>query len=478
MKKIAHIRTAFFAVLFLGLFALGARNIVDPDLWWHLKTGQLIVAQRSIPRADPFSYTAAGKPWIAHEWLTDVLLFELQQSSGSGGLIVAFALVVCAAFFLLYLRCGANPYLAGVATLLAAFATRPTWGVRPQVLSLLFTSLWLLILECSENRPRLLWWTLPLMLLWVNLHAGFALGLVVYALFLTGEWIEGKFGKGNSHRSFGFATAILALDFALVPLNPNGLELFWYPVQTLRSPAMQKYIAEWASPNFHRGEYWPFLFIILCTLAALGWSGFRVRFRDLLLLVISLFAALRSTRLMPLFVLIAVPLLSKQLCAALQARPQGKTARRNLPVAIRALLNGAIALCMALFVLIHTMQVIERQPETEKQTFPQGAVSYLQSHRPAGPVFNHYDWGGYLVWKLYPSVQVFIDGRADVYGEQFFEEYASAYQFRDDWQRTLDRWSIGMVLAPADSPLASGLRQTSGWTVSYEDFQAVIFTRP
>jgi hypothetical protein len=477
MNKYSHTRTAFFAVLFLGIFALAARNVTDPDLWWHLKTGQLIIAQKSIPHNDPFSYTRAGKPWIAHEWLTDVLLYELQHIAGWGGLIVAFALVIGGAFFAFYARCGSNPYIAGVATLLAAFATRAIWGVRPQILSLLLISLWLLILERSEDRPRILWWTLPLMLLWVNLHAGFALGLVVYALFLAGEWIEGKIGNDVQHRSIGFAASILALDFAIVPLNPNGMKLFWYPIQTLRSAAMQKYIAEWASPNFHRAEYWPFLLIVLGTLAALSWSHFSVRFRDLLLLVASLFAALRSIRLIPLFVLIAVPLLSRQFCASLQEGSGMKRPRKDLPLTMRKVLNGTIVLCMGVFVFLHTAAVIRRQPEIEKQMFPEAAVAYLQSHPQAGFIFNHYDWGGYLIWRLYPSLRVFIDGRADVYGEQLFREFADAYQFRHDWQSDLKRWSISTVLVTPGSALATGLRQTPGWTVSYEDPQAVIFTR-
>jgi hypothetical protein len=470
-------RTTFLAVLFLGLFALAARNVTDPDIWWHLKTGQLIVDSKSIPHTDPFSYTRAGEPWIAHEWLTDVLLYELLRAAGWAGLITAFAAVLCAAFFLLYLRCGANLCVAGVATLVAAFATRPVWGVRPQTLSLLLISLWLLILERSECTPKILWWTLPLTLLWVNLHAGFALGLVVYALFLAGEWLEGKIGTSRNPQSIRLAVFIFVLDLAIVPLNPNGMKLFWYPIQTLRSAAMQNYIAEWASPNFHRAEYLPFLLIVLGLLAASSWSGIRIRPRDLLLLIVSLFAALGSIRLIPLFVLVAVPLLAKQMAASLQMPPAIQSRRRNLPVAVRGVLNSVIILSMATFVILHTVQIIQRQPEAEKQLFPEAAVAFLQSHPPGGPIFNHYDWGGYLTWKLYPSVRVFIDGRADVYGEQFLHQFADTYQFKGDWQQTLQLWNINTVLVPANSALATGLRRAPGWTVSYEDVQAVILNR-
>ena len=189
----------FVAALFLGLFALAARNVTDPDVWWHLKTGQYIADHKSLPHTDPFSYTRAGQPWVAHEWLSELLMYNLLRTTRWGGLIVIFAAVLTAAFWFLYLRCGPASYVAGVATLCAAWATAPVWGIRPQVLSLLLTSLWLLILERSERNLKLLWWTLPLTLLWVNLHAGFALGLALSALFLAGEWIERA--PGHSRQS-------------------------------------------------------------------------------------------------------------------------------------------------------------------------------------------------------------------------------------------------------------------------------------
>ncbi len=301
-------------MLFLGLFAMAARNVTDADLWWHLKAGQYIAQHGAVPHTDPFSYTRAGAPWVAHEWLSEVFLYELQRAAGWGGLIVVFAAILCGAFFLLYLRCGPDFFTAGVVTLYAAWATVPVWGVRPQVISLLLTSLWLLILERAERKPQILWWTLPLTLLWVNLHAGFALGLVLSALFLAGEWIELRLANSTVKAAhLRTAAFILLLNCLIVPLNPNGLRLFTYPIETLRSQAMQNYIAEWASPNFHHAEYWPFLLMVLATFVALSWSRLPVRTRDLLLLVVSLYAGLCSIRMMPLFVLIAAPLISQRI---------------------------------------------------------------------------------------------------------------------------------------------------------------------
>ncbi len=471
VKKLLRTRNVFLTALFIGLFAMAARNVTDPDIWWHLKTGQYIAEQRSVPHTDPFSYTRAGQSWVAHEWLSDLLLYELERTAGWGGLILIFAGVLTAAFFLLYLRCGPATYVAGVATLVAAWTTVPVWGVRPQVLSLLLTSLWLLILDRSERNPKLLWWTLPLTLLWVNLHAGFAVGLALSALYLVGEWIERALGRSQQRPSgLRIPALIFLLDVLIVPLNPNGLRMFFYPIETLRSPAMQKYIAEWASPNFHHPEYWPFLLVVLATFAALSWSRLEVRPRDLLLLLASLYAALVSIRLIPLFVLIAVPAVATRLGS------WPRSDERHAQSVTRILLNGLILLAMAAFAGVHVAQIIQHQPQVEIERFPARAVAFLQTHPPSGRIFNHYDWGGYLIWKLYPSTPVFIDGRADLYGQQLFDQFAETYQLKGDWQQTLEQWSIDTVIVPPDSPLATGLRSSPGWTVSYEDPQAVVLT--
>ncbi len=469
MTRFNRAVSVFQAILFIGIFTMAARNVDDPDLWWHLKTGEYIAAHKSVPHTDPFSYTRSGQPWVAQEWLTELGLYDLQRAAGFAGLILASAAILTTAFLLLYLRCNAAPYVAGTVTLWGALATRPVWGVRPQVLSLLLTSLWLLILERAEKNPTLLWWTVPLMLLWVNLHAGFAVGLVVFAIFLLGSLLERALGRQESNRFCWQSALVFAIDVLLVPLNPNGLHMYSYPIETLRSVAMQNYIAEWASPNFHHSEYWPFLLLVLATIIALACCTRCLRLRDLLLLLVTLFASLVSIRMIPLFVLIAVPIVAQRLGPWPRPSP-----RSNVP--IRPLANATIILAVVVVAAYHAGHIIETQYSVETQKFPSGAVAFLQTNPLDGPIFNHYDWGGYLIWKLYPTVRVFIDGRADLHGEELFKDFADAYQLRDAWSNILDRRNIRTVLVPPTSALATGLRANSGWKVSYEDAQATIFT--
>jgi hypothetical protein len=463
-------KRTFVVVLFLGLFTLASRNVDDPDVWWHLKTGEYIAAHESVPRTDPFSYTCFGQPWVAHEWLTELGLYELYRTTGFAGLILAFAAIITCAFAWLYLRCAATPYVAGGLTLWAALATRPVWGVRPQVISLFLLSLWLLILERAEKNPKLLWWTVPLTLLWVNLHAGFALGLAVYAVFLLGGVIERVLRSHSPSSSGWLAIVTFGIDLLVVLLNPNGVRLYSYPFETLRSAAMQNYIAEWASPNFHRAEYLPFLLLVLAIFIALAYGRASLRVRDLLLLLVSFFASLESIRMIPFFVLIGAPVLSRRL--GNWPRIDHRQARTHL----QPVLNSAIILAMISFAATHIAQVVDRQPSIEAQKFPARAVAFLNAHTTRGRIFNHYDWGGYLIWKLRPSTPVFIDGRADLYGEQLFHDFADTYQLKDGWQQILQQWHIETVLVPSDSVLATGLRANHAWNITYHDSQATIFT--
>src|SRR5580700_10725641 len=300
---------------------MAARSVTDPDVGWHLRSGQLIVQTHRVFHADPYSFTRFGQTWVDHEWLSQILVFGVYRLAGWGGLIVGFGAVIAAAFFVVFWRCPGRPYVAGVITLLGAFASAPSWGVRPQMLTLLLASVLLLILERSYQRPKLLWWTPVMMLLWVNLHARYAVGLALMTLFLVGDALDVAFGfKLGTPVRARFRNLILAVMVcaAVVPLNPYGAALYAYPLETLRSRAMQSYIGEWLSPNFHQHRYLPALAMVLATIALPALSPRRLRPREVLLLSVTTYAALHSVRHIPIYALVAIPILSAMVLAWLQ----------------------------------------------------------------------------------------------------------------------------------------------------------------
>jgi hypothetical protein len=471
VKEFLQLRRLFAIVLFLGLFAMAARNVLDPDVWWHLKTGEWMVQHHVVPHADPFSYTRAGQPWVAHEWLSELVIYRLFRGTGYAGLILFFAALISAAFIPLYLRCRATSAASAAMTAWGALATSVVWGVRPQIFSLLLLSVWLLLLERSEKNPKLLWWTLPLTVLWVNLHGAFILGPAFLGLFIVGEFMETLFSSPALTARLRWLTLALLADLLLVPLNPNGASIFWYPVETLRSSPIQ-HISEWASPNFHSIDYRVLFFLLLATFAALAFSQRRVRPRDLLLLLVGMAASLSSVRMIPLFVLVAVPLIAR---AVPDWFAPGKTSARLAPT-WSVVVNAGILLLMIGFAAVHTARMIQRQPQAEAAVFPTRAVAYLDDHPPPGPIFNHYAWGGYLIFKLYPRTPVFVDGRADIYGEGLMQ-FVNSYYLQGNWKGMLSQWKVTTVIVPPECPLASALREMPEWSVSYQDSVAAIFSK-
>jgi len=524
-------RRLFTAILFVALFVMTTREIADPDFWWHLRTGQYIVETRSIPHADIFSHTNAGRPWVTHEWLSEVFIYALFALGSFPALILVFAAIITAAFAFAYARSPGQPYAAAFALLLAALATAPTWGVRPQMLSLLLMSVFLYLLErsrgtcsCHAERSeasrdthnetpfgvaqgrlrsaqsdRWLWLLIPLMILWVNLHSGYALGLALIVVYLVGESVE-QFLTQHAIRNTQYATRFtshsplvtLAFVFVacllVVPLNPNGATMYIYPFETLASRAMQAYIQEWFSPDFHQIQFQPFAWLLLATLAAMGLSGRRVSLTQTLLLAGFGYAALRSARNIPIFALVAAPILAEHLWSIVVERgwvstnltntcPGGRCQGKRM-VRGMVIVNWLVLLLIVAAAVARVGMVVANQPNVERAKFPAAAVDFLEKQKLPGALYNAYGWGGYLIWRLYPETRVFIDGRADVYGDAFIEEvFLKAYRGGADWREPLERYQVRVVLIEPDAPLAERLAREAGWRRIYEDKQAVVFGR-
>ena len=498
-------------VLLSAVFALTVAPATDPDFWWHLRTGQFIAETRTVPHVDIFSHTAAGREWVAHEWLTEVLMFAVFKGAGWAGLIASFSLVMTAALWLAYWRARErtpHPTPAGAAVLLATFACAPILGVRPQMISFLLTSVFVLLLGryARERRARSLWPLPALMLVWANMHGAFALGLALVGVTGVGVALDDLFAPADEERARSEAAragesraraarrrlrgvwagvrplcVALAACAAAVALNPNGARLFTYPLETIASGAMQRNIQEWLSPDFHRAEALPFALLLLATFAALALSPRRPRPSELLLLAVSAYAALRSWRNIPFFALVAAPALAEHAWLLINERlrsrrPATENEGAAKPTALQLILNAALFVVVPAALCVLTVsRAAGRQESVEAEKYPAAAVEFLRGHGEAGPVFNAYGWGGYLVWKLYPERTVYIDGRADVYGDALVEDYLRAEAGEPGWRELLERDRIRSVMIAPDAALASLLREDGGWARVYEDRQAVIF---
>jgi hypothetical protein len=478
------IRNLFLIILFCGIFYLSLKPIVDPDFWWHLRTGQLIEQTRSIPKADPFSFTANSKQWTAHEWLSDLLIYGLYTVGGYGLLIMFYSTVITSSFIFPYLLCPqrSKPYIAGFAVLLGAITSAPIWGVRPQMFNMLFVSILFFLLDRyrqNGNIKALI--PIPLvMILWVNLHAGFILGIGIELIFILGYLLEVAFKTyykkekidRPSQKPLLFLIGVLIISIIAALFNPSGLKIMIYPFQTLTDSSMQKFISEWFSPDFHQLIWQPFALLILALIGA-GMVGKRpISITRILLALVFGYGALRSIRNIPLFAIAAIPVLAEQFNALFEFKQEAPKPSRFFRFLAPVLLAGVV-----LVLTIGSTQMIKNQQESESKTFPLDAVNWIVENKPAGHIFNTYNWGGYLVWKLYPEYLVYIDGRADLYGKDFLSEYTEIYFSKPGWEEKLEQEKIGFVLVEKDSLLANALRQNSSWELTYEDKISVIFLR-
>jgi hypothetical protein len=478
------LRQVFLILLFLGLFLMTLRPISDPDFWWHLRTGQLIAQDHMIPHQDPFSFTKLGEPWVAHEWLSELILYALFKLGGYGLLIFAFSLIITGAFILTYLRCPqeSKPYIAGFTLLLGALATAPAWGVRPQMLSLLLTSIFLFLLDGYHKTSRINWLVpIPIItLLWVNLHAGYFLGLAIIGIYITGDLIKFLIAKGYKTKIFKnpdlrrvlILCVVFLISILSTILNPNGIRILLYPFQTLTSQAMQQFIYEWFSPDFHLLEWQPLVWFLLAFIGA-GMLGKKPLAPTRIILTLFFgYAALHSMRHVPLFIIVTIPILAEMIDNLVKVRP-----KQTSSVGFLKWLLPLIPLCALLLTEFRFVQVVRGQAVSETETFPKKALDWISTNRPEGALFNSYNWGGYIIWRQYPDYPVFIDGRADVYGDEFIYVYQVIYRGETGWEKSLDDYAINLVLVEPGSGLAAGLRQSASWKIIFEDHISTLFSR-
>jgi hypothetical protein len=271
-------------------------------------------------------------------------------------------------------------------------------------------------------------------------------------------------------------------------LNPYGARLLVYPFQTASIPALGEFIQEWASPNFHLAATQPFACLLLATFAAVGLSERRIDLTDLVLFAGFAYLALFAARNIALFALIAPPILTRH-AAPLFARvaeqrpslaPILDPRSPSSPLTPRlGRLNLSLLAVIVVFVMARGMIALRVTADelALRNGLPARAVAAVETTLPSGRIFNPYDWGGYLIWKLYPRRHVYIDGRTDLYGDAFVHEYFRLISGQGAWRLRFAEMGIRTVIINSAAPLATSLRNEPGWTQLYRDSIASVFVR-
>ncbi len=486
-------------ITFLAVFAMAARISVDSDTWWHLRAGQWIVETRSVPQVDPFSHTRAGESWQYPGWLVEVPMYVIYWAFGPGGLNIWTAGMVTLAFWFVWKTLSGGAYLRAFVVILAAAASGVYWAARPYLVTFLFAAMYLWVLETrrqeTEDGRRLLSriWLLPLlMLLWANSHGGFAVGFIIWGVYLTGrlkvEILRFLESRTRNLAAFNFQPdtwALIVTGLAMliaVCINPSGPVMLLYPFKTVGIEVLQDFIQEWQSPDFHQRQAQPFVWLLLATLGAVGVSKQRISLEDFLLVGGFSYLSFMAGRNIALFALAAPMVLTRHAAPFLEELAE----RWGIPVSTAPLappprgltrLNWILLGALILAVGVKTSLVYPQAVNDEhfRDTLPVAAVEFLRAEQSAGNLLNSYNWGGYLLWAA-PEYPVFVDGRTDLYGDEVIGEWIQVVQAAPGWENVLAKWDVGVILLEPFRPVVAKL-EAAGWQLLYQDEMAVVYGR-
>jgi hypothetical protein len=450
-----------------------ANRFDDPDLWWHLKLGETMWTSHQIPSVDQFSFTANGSSWLAHEWLSQLLIYGVYQAGGFVGLHIAFSLLATLIVSLTYLLSSLwsgnwkASLLGGIGSLL--FLT-VSLSIRPLLIGHLFLVVELLLLYVGLVRGKQAWLFAlpPLFVIWANAHGSFLFGLVFLAATMAGQCLRIEGWRPRLHGDLKRVGLIATLCLLAPLINPVGPALAVYPIDVLLfQPDNTGSVVEWAPLNLleSRGLWLVGVLGFVFTMAI----ALRKRLlpAEWIALLFSAMMALQHVRMLPIFGFIACPIVCR-IVAPYWDRYDPQRDRKGINA---AMICVAAFLC---FLVLPTQQQLEAQVSSHE---PAAAVAWMQQNSLPGPVLNEYVFGGFLMWAN-PKEPVFIDGRTDIYAwNGVLRDYGRWALLQDDPKLLLDRYKIQTCLLSTAAPIARVMPYLPGWKQVYKDDLAVLFTR-
>jgi hypothetical protein len=473
--------------------------LIDGDVWWHIRQGEEVLRGGAVPRFDPWSIAGAGRPWTSQDWGANVILAVGNGFGewGQTGLSFLFGALTVLAFWILWraiaLRVPSVGWASRIVWLSLGLALAgPVMGVRVQVLDLLFATavIWICWRYLVDRRRR--WLVgLPLVtVVWANLHAGWLLVFLLGGAVLVGEAVdrllrrrpEGPPLAWGQQRDLALS---LVASAAVLVVNPNGFDLYAYPFYTFGITALSRYVMEWfpASLDTLFGQLLA-AFVLIAVLPTLVFGRRRLRTADALILVGLTVMAYQAIRFLlivgPIGGAIAAVVLSPLISqTALGRRVSPVLARLACPRSGRlgALNSALVALLVVIGLGVSMLRVGPAAQQAEiARSLPAGAVAWMDANDPGERIFNRYEWGGYIGQQR-PEHLIFMDGRADVYGDELLQMYVSVIGVQGDPQDVFDRYQIDHAVFPPDTPLAEWFDASDAWERAYADETAVVWVR-
>jgi hypothetical protein len=495
LKRI-NIEHIWALAVIIGVFAFVSTHPIRPhDFWWHMALGREILDSGHIPDVDTFSYTATGRPYPSYQafWLMDVILYQVYMAGGAELIVFFHSIAITTAYAaLMWLghRLAGSWRTAALSTLFSAALGLNDFNVRPQAIAFPIAAVFMLAMHQYDATHRRGWLVVfPVgMLIWVNSHGTFPLGLLLISLWLVNSFWRAFVSGGRSARAAVAPGVALVMAALASLLNPRGISTFSYVSGMSSNPTIQNMVPEWAPPAFTTLTGQLFLTGLLAVATLLAISPKRPSPFQLLSFIAFAGLGLRTTRGAIWFGLVMDPVLADHTAALTREtrrwlyQKRGALPRSNsrgnpiLNLAMIAILclGGLISLPW----LKHKLPLPPQKAGVISSETPLAATEHLLAARLPGPVFHAMSFGSYLIWQAQPDYPVFVDSRIELYTPKTWYDYINISSAADNWESLLNKYGIKtLMLGTGEQPaLIEATLKSPNWEAIYSDDSAVILT--
>ncbi len=472
----------------------------DGDAGWHIRLGEMFLANGHLPTTDPFSFTMAGKQWFAWEWLADVILGIAHQLDGLQGVVLLAGAVIALTSsmllrYMLWLR--VNVVIAILSMLLICSVSSVHWLARPHMFTwgFLIATLWLLEADRRKQTWKV-WLLVPMGALWTNLHGGWVALIVTTGIFAAGAGLEDiwsraqkegwKFYLPSSAKRY---LLLCGLCLAATVVNPYGFELHSHVGSYLQSDFILDHVQEFQSPRFRTESMRVLEGMIFAAFFVAAFMVRRGEFVRPLLMAAWAHACLTSVRHAPLFAIVAVPYIALEVTRLIQTASKSGWSLAQVLADLgkdygaeggRASEQGPALGWLPIAGMVFVAMTLNSRSGEERWKaafpavrFPTVAVEALGDRLSGQRVLTSDQWGDYLIYRLFPNYRTFIDGRSDFYAPEIRDDYVSI--LGSDWksEELLTKYDFQAALLPLDWALTTALKQSPRWQVVYDDGFAV-----
>ncbi len=480
MEQSRRIRLVICLLMVLAFTAhllfYSSELLKDPDNWWQVKVGLDMLADRVIPVADTYSHTFAGQPWIAKEWLSQVLLASAYQAFGWSGVIAITVSAVGLMTFILtwYLSAALKPIVAIAVVIVVTIVASSVYNARPLIFSLPIIVLWTAVLfQAARERQPPPFWLLALIALWANLHGTFTFGFVI-AAFAGLDFLARA--RLSQPRILAQWIAFGLLCPAVTLINPYGVKAILATFTVTSGNEAVAYIGEW-NPFNARTDVLPEI-LLLTVVAALLITRIRIRWTYAAFFLFTLHLFLAYSRFQYLWLLLVPLVLAADIAEqfpALSMRQWMDEARDGLERAIvkhyRRITGMIVVSWFAACAAFLSFSTVAPSDTTSAS----GALAFARTQGVSGNVLNSYNFGGTLIFH---GIKSYIDGRTD---QLFLNGFMNATAEmgtaggKPVLQKTIEDHNIKWALLTPDDARIPFFNELSGWKRAYEDAFSVVY---